>query len=158
MSTKYIPPSRRAEISSKEVNTQSIDASDTTLFPSLGMNKVSSKTWGSKASYKTTIHNLIAYEKLTEQEKNVEAERAKTMEGWSVLYLELTKERLNEIHDKNMEREEELENVYQDGGFYIYVPKVDISHKRVQMIIDDDEDDDASNNESAEESEYVTED
>ena len=152
MATKYIPPSLRKET----VSTESLDASNKDLFPSLGKISGPSKIWGTKASYKTTIHNLIAYEKLTEQEKIAEAERAKSMEGWTVLSLALTKERLNEIHNKNMEKEEELENVYQDGGFYIYLPKVEIP-KRTQMIINEDISDNESELEDEYEDDYITE-
>ena len=146
MTTKYVPPSMRKQVVPQEV----FDASNKIAFPSLGSNTVEVKKWGVKTSFKKTIDNLIAYEKLTEQEKRAEAELAKTMEGWSILPLEMTTERMIELHNRNMEREVELRKAYEDGGFYIYIPEMEIPPQTGKAEVSDDET-------SEEETDYVTE-
>lgn len=147
MANRYIPPSLRTQTIAEE----SFDATSTNAFPTLGTVPSQTKTWGNKTSFKKTIDNLIAYEKLTEQEKFAEAERVKIMEGWNVRSLSLTKERMADYHDKIMERDVELKKAYDEGGFYIYIPPVEIIVQSGKAEEESEEEDTAN-----EESEYVT--
>ena len=80
MATKYVLPQHRSAIVAPPL--ESTDLSSLELFPQLGEAKQS--TWTGK-SFKQTIDDLIAYEKLSEQEKNLKEMKATAMDGWHVL-------------------------------------------------------------------------
>jgi hypothetical protein len=78
--SKYILPQHRKAAPAPSL--QSADLTSQVLFPQLGEAKQTS--WTGK-SFKQTIEELIAYEKLSEQEKAQQELRAKAMSGWHVL-------------------------------------------------------------------------
>jgi hypothetical protein len=80
MATKYVLPHLRKAAPAPTLETKDLTSQE--LFPQLGEAKQS--TWTGK-SFKQTIEDLIAYEKLSEQEKDQQELRAKAMSGWHVL-------------------------------------------------------------------------
>lgn len=78
--SKYILPHLRKAAPAPALQTADLTSQE--LFPQLGEAKQSS--WTGK-SFKQTIEELIAYEKLSEQEKAQQELRAKAMSGWHIL-------------------------------------------------------------------------
>ena len=80
MATKYVLPHLRKAAPAPVLETADLTSQE--LFPQLGEAKQS--TWTGK-SFKQTIHDLIAYEKMTEQERAQQVVREKAMSGWHIL-------------------------------------------------------------------------
>jgi hypothetical protein len=80
MATKYVLPHLRKAAPAPALETADLTSQE--LFPQLGEAKQS--TWTGK-SFKQTIHDLIAYEKMTEQERAQQMMREKAMSGWHIL-------------------------------------------------------------------------
>jgi len=80
MATKYVLPHLRKAAPAPALETKDLISQE--LFPQLGEAKQT--TWTGK-SFKQTIEDLIAFEKLTEQEKAQQDLRTKAMSGWHVL-------------------------------------------------------------------------
>jgi len=97
MATKYVLPHLRKAAPAPALETKDLMSQD--LFPQLGEAKQSS--WTGK-SFKQTIEDLIAYEKLTEQERTQQELRAKAMSGWHVLP-KVTHEWLLNFNEKMIE-------------------------------------------------------
>jgi hypothetical protein len=94
----YIRPQIR-----KKQEEEHPDVTNVTSFPTLG--NPGERVWDKgKKSFKATIDSLIAFEKLSEQEKAARAEEQRVMEGWHVLKLPMTCERLIAFN----------ENIYKD--------------------------------------------
>jgi Holliday junction resolvase len=87
-----------------------VDFNSLEAFPTLNtvQKQQTSGAWASKTkiSYKEQVDKLIEFEKMTEAEKQARLNARKTMEGWEVLPLKLTEERLREIHKSQEEAEE----------------------------------------------------
>jgi len=79
-----------------------VDFNSFEAFPSLNTapKQPATSVWAAKTkiSYKEQIDKLIDFEKMTEAEKQARLNARKTMEGWEVLPLRLTEERITEIH------------------------------------------------------------
>lgn len=80
MATKYVLPHLRKAAPAPALEKKDLTSQE--LFPQLGEAKQTS--WTGK-SFKQTIEDLIAFEKLTEQEKAQQELRTKAMSGWHVL-------------------------------------------------------------------------
>jgi len=112
MSKKYVAPAKRkveqaAGLSQEELESQK-------LFPTLC--EAGKAKW-TGTTFKTTIENLIASEKLTAQEKKAKEEALKAMEGWVRLSLKLTKAdclRFNELTEKTAQ----LARLMEDPWYY----------------------------------------
>jgi hypothetical protein len=86
-----------------------VDFNSLEAFPTLNtvQKQQTSGAWVTpKISYKEQIDKLIEFEKMTEAEKQARLNARKTMEGWEVLPLKLTEERLRELHKAQEEAEE----------------------------------------------------
>ena len=101
MSKLYIRPQLR-----KKQEAENPDFNSDHAFPTLGVSIV--KAWNTdKKSFKQKIEDLIAFEKMTEHEKELRAEEKKAMEGWEVLKLPMTRERLIAFNEKILTEVEE---------------------------------------------------
>ena len=97
MATKYVLPQHRKAAPAPAL--ELADLTNQVLFPQLSDAKQS--TWTGK-SFKQTIEDLIAYEKLSEQERAQQELRAKAMSGWHVLP-KVTHEWLLNFNEKMIE-------------------------------------------------------
>ena len=92
----YLPPAKRKQeikengLSQEELNSEN-------LFPTLC--ETGKAQWTGK-TFKATIDDLIALEKLTAHEKAAQEEARKAMEGWARLSLNLTKEDYIRFNEK----------------------------------------------------------
>lgn len=82
----YVPPHQRKQVVAEAAKEGKLNLTDKEAFPTLGGAAVK-KSWGGEKTFKQTIDDLIAYEKLSEAEKREREEAARAMEGWEVLYL-----------------------------------------------------------------------
>ena len=91
---KYIPPSQRKEQQKKDAEEGKIDMNSNELFPTLGGTRIASaqKTATGDKSFKQKIDDLIAFEQLSEQERQDREEEARKMEGYVVLKVPKTAE------------------------------------------------------------------
>jgi len=99
--SSYVPPHMRKAQKEAEKN-KPVDFNSFEAFPTLNTapKQPTTSAWAAKTkiSYKEQIDKLIDFEKMTEAEKQARLNARKTMEGWEVLPLKLTEERLREIH------------------------------------------------------------
>ncbi len=86
----YVPPHQRKQVAAKAAEAAlkdgKLNLTDKEAFPALGGAAVK-KSWGGEKTFKQTIDDLIAYERLSAAEKLEREEAARAMEGWEVLYL-----------------------------------------------------------------------
>ena len=109
MSKKYVAPAKRkVEHETNGLSQQELESEK--LFPTLCE---AGRTKWTGTTFKTTIDNLIASEKLTAQEKKAKEEALKAMEGWVRLSLKLTKAdclRFNELTERTARLAKEMED------------------------------------------------
>ena len=94
----YVPPHARKvleQVAREEA--KKVDFSSTSQFPTLGASPVKTKVLPdplqeAKTSFKEKIDGLIAFEQLTEQEKQARLQAKRAMDGFAVLSLRLTPE------------------------------------------------------------------
>jgi hypothetical protein len=91
---KYVPPSQRKEEQKKDIENGKIDLNSAELFPTLGGTRAvaAAKAATGDKSFKEKIDDLIAFEQLTEQERQDREEEARKMEGFVVLSVPKTAE------------------------------------------------------------------
>ena len=90
--TKYVPPSQRKEQQKKDAEDGKIDMNSAELFPTLGAKVAKTATAAGNKSFKQKIDDLIAFEQLSEMEKQEREEEARKMEGFVVLRVPKTAE------------------------------------------------------------------
>jgi hypothetical protein len=112
MSKKYVAPAKRVLEQAAGLTQEELDSQK--LFPTLC--EAGKAKWAG-TTFKKTIENLIASEKLTAQEKKAKEEALKAMEGWVRLSLKLTKDdclRFNELTEKTAQ----LAKLMEDPWYY----------------------------------------
>jgi len=105
----YVPPHLRKSIEQKP---KALDGTSRTQFPTLQTTSTVQTTKQWDTSFKQKIDALIELEKLTDEERRARERAKHAMEGWEVLSLTLTKERLEEINQARL-RADRLYNAYQ---------------------------------------------
>jgi hypothetical protein len=124
MSKKYVAPAKRVVEQAAGLSKDELESEK--LFPTLC--EAGRTTWTGR-TFKTTIDNLIASEKLTAQEKKLKEEALKAMEGWVRLSLKLTKAdclRFNELTERTARLAKEMEDPwYYKPTPYKYYPNDD---------------------------------
>ena len=110
---KYVVPIKRAQ-EIKEKGLSQEELTNEKLFPILC--EAGKTAWTGK-TFKTTIYDLIASEKLSAQEKAAQEEARKAMEGWARLSLTLTKDDCIRFNEKT-EKTEQLAKEMQDPWYY----------------------------------------
>jgi len=124
MSKKYVAPAKRVIEQAAGLSKEDLESQK--LFPTLC--EAGRTEWKGR-TFKATIDNLIASEKLTAQEKKVKEEALKAMEGWVRLSLKLTKEdclRFNELTERTARLAKEMEDPwYYKPSPYKYYPNDD---------------------------------
>ena len=124
MSKKYVAPAKRVIEQAVGLSKEELESKK--LFPTLC--EAGRTEWKGR-TFKATIDNLIASEKLTAQEKKVKEEARKAMEGWVRLSLKLTKEdclRFNELTERTARLAKEMEDPwYYKPSPYKYYPNDD---------------------------------
>ncbi len=95
---KYVPPSQRKQMEeekkAKDLAEGKIDLGSAELFPTLGGTRTAAaaKAATGDKSFKEKINDLIAFEQLSEQERQEREEEARKMEGFAVLRVPKTAE------------------------------------------------------------------
>jgi len=117
----YVPPSKRAEV--PKINDLSMnELNDTKLFPSLSEGPSPTNNWKGTTSFKQTIYNLIASEKMTQQERAIAEEKRLAMDGWASIPLKPTPEilerryALTKILEDNRKKREAAEYGYYESN------------------------------------------
>jgi len=103
---KYVPPAQRKAMPKVD---EPLNLTSAVQFPTLGGSTTKS-SWSGEKSFKEKIDDLIAFEQLSEIEKQERLEEAKKMEGFSVLKLPTTSEHLREICERINEAVSEPEH------------------------------------------------
>ena len=107
--SSYVPPHMRKAQKEAEKN-KPVDFNSLEAFPTLNIapKQQTSGAWAAttKVSYKEQVDKLIEIEKMTEAEKQARLRAKQSMDGWEVLPLKLTKERITEIHNAQEAAEE----------------------------------------------------
>lgn len=150
--TSYIPPHLRAAAAAKKAAEppKPEDLQSHTLFPSLGgvkskngpiltVNRVDEPT--TSLNFKQKVHDLIAFEKRSEIEKEAALDAARALEGFVSLSLKITPEfrrRFNEGVARAIESEKERELM----GYTYPLPnsQTDMDDEDYVTLSDDDSD------------------
>jgi len=90
----YLPPhARKAAEEAARKEAKKLDINSATQFPTLGSAATKLETpWESKTSFKEKIDGLIAFEQLSEREKQARLQAKRAMEGFVLLSLRITPE------------------------------------------------------------------
>jgi len=102
----YVPPHLRKaleEAARKEAN--KLDINSRIQFPTLGSATIEQIAVPTKTTFKEKIDSLIAFEQLSEQEKQARLQAKKAMEGFEVLSLRLTPEYRRVLIDRQLARD-----------------------------------------------------
>jgi hypothetical protein len=82
----YVPPSRRTDTSAASLPQPPPDLSSTSMFPTLGIIKNTKTAWApANGSFTQKIHEWIAADRMTVEERTRAAEKARELEGWTTI-------------------------------------------------------------------------
>ena len=93
---KYVPPAQRKAEPKADIP---LNLASKEMFPTLGAT-TTKNTWSGEKSFKEKIDDLIAFEQLSMAEREERLEEARKMEGFTILRLPNTPERLREIGER----------------------------------------------------------
>lgn len=103
----YVPPAKRKEVP-KAADLSMEELNDAKLFPTLKEGPTLQSKWNKQGpSFKQTIDNLIAAEKMSEQEKAAAEERRQANDGWIRFPAKPTHE-MYKRYIRNMEKLKEM--------------------------------------------------
>ena len=139
----YVPPAKRQE-APKIADLSVTEMNDTKLFPTLKEGPKAVNKWNGSKTFKQTIDNLIATEKMSEQEKAAAEERRQANAGWVRFPTKPTpemihryKNSLQKIKDDAANQEMMDYGYYRFGTYYID----GVPHYSANYIPEDDDND-----------------